>query len=64
MLKLIIGLIVALYAAICLAAVDVNKASAAELDSIKGIGPALSGKILDERNKGAFKDWNDLLSRV
>jgi competence protein ComEA len=64
MLKLIIGLIIALCAAVCLAAVDVNKASAAELDSIKGIGPALSGKILDERNKGAFKDWNDLLSRV
>ena len=64
MLKLIIGLIIAFCAAICLAAVDVNKASAAELDSIKGIGPALSGKILDERNKGAFKDWNDLLSRV
>jgi competence protein ComEA len=53
-----------LYAAACFAAVDVNKANAAELDSIKGIGPAMSGKILDERKKGNFKDWNDLIGRV
>jgi competence protein ComEA len=46
------------------AAADVNKASAAELDAIKGIGPALSGRILDERKKGSFKDWNDLMARV
>lgn len=35
-----------------------------ELDSIKGIGPAISTKILDERKKGNFKDWNDFISRV
>lgn len=46
------------------AAVDANKGTAAELDSIKGIGPALSGKIIDERKKGSFKDWSDLISRV
>ena len=34
------------------AAVDVNKGSAAELDGIKGIGPAISAKIVDERKKG------------
>jgi len=44
--------------------VDVNKAGAAELDSIKGIGPAISTKILDERKKGNFKDWNDFIERV
>ena len=64
MLKLIVGLIVALYAALCFAEVEVNKASAAELDSIRGIGPSLSDRILDERNKGAFQDWNDLIARV
>ena len=46
------------------AAVDVNKANAADLDGIKGIGPSLSGKILKERNKGNFKDWPDLMHRV
>ena len=46
------------------AAVDVNKASQAELETIKGIGPNMSGKILDERKKGSFKDWSDVVSRV
>ena len=64
MLKVFLALMALLYATICLAATDVNQANAAELDSIKGIGPSLSGKILDERKKGNFKDWNDLLARV
>lgn len=47
------------------AQVDVNKADAAALDSIKGVGPKMSEAILSERSKGgAFKDWNDLQTRV
>lgn len=46
------------------AAVDANKANQAELETVKGIGPGLSGKILDARKSGAFKDWNDLVERV
>src|SRR6202008_2219500 len=43
------------------AQVDVNKADAAALDGIKGIGPAKSKAIIDERPKGGdFKDWADL----
>ncbi|MFM2083306.1 MAG: hypothetical protein RLY95_124 [Pseudomonadota bacterium] len=53
-----------LYAAASFAAVDANKATAAELDSVKGIGPAISAKIVDERKKGNFKDWNDFVTRV
>jgi competence protein ComEA len=64
MLKKILALVAMLYAAACFAAVDVNKATAAELDSIKGIGPSISTKILDERKKGDFKDWTDLVDRV
>lgn len=64
MLKKILFLLTFLYAAVSFAAVDANQASAAELDGIKGIGPAVSNKILDERKKGNFKDWNDLISRV
>jgi len=64
MLKKILAILAMLYAAACFAAVDVNKASAAELDGIKGIGPSISSKILDERKKGNFKDWNDLVKRV
>jgi competence protein ComEA len=64
MLKKILAIAVMLYAAVCFAAVDVNKATAAELDSIKGIGPSISSKILDERKKSNFKDWADFISRV
>ncbi|MEI8326973.1 MAG: helix-hairpin-helix domain-containing protein [Betaproteobacteria bacterium] len=64
MLKKILAIVAMLYAAVCFAAVDVNKASAAELDGVKGIGPAISTKILDERKKGPFKDWNDFVTRV
>ncbi|MGZ8289218.1 MAG: ComEA family DNA-binding protein [Telluria sp.] len=46
------------------AQVDVNKADAAALDSVKGIGPSMSKLILDERAKGEFKDWADFQTRV
>jgi competence protein ComEA len=64
MLKKLLILMAMLYAAACFAAVDVNKATAAELDSIKGIGPGISTKILDERKKSSFKDWADFVDRV
>jgi competence protein ComEA len=46
------------------AQVDVNKADAAALDSVKGVGPSMSKAILDERAKGEFKDWADFQKRV
>ncbi len=64
MLKKILAVLAMLYAAAAFAAVDVNKASAADLDGVKGIGPAMSKRILDERRKGKFKDWSDLVTRV
>ena len=64
MLKKILMLIAMLYAAASFAAVDVNKATAAELDGIKGIGPVVSGKIIDARKSAPFKDWNDFIGRV
>ncbi len=64
MLKKILAIVAMMYAAVSFAAVDVNKASAAELDGIKGIGPGISTKILDERKKGNFKDWNDFIERT
>ena len=64
MLKKLLLLVAMLYASAAFAAVDVNKATAAELDGIKGIGPGISTKILDERKKGNFKDWTDFIERV
>jgi competence protein ComEA len=47
------------------AQVDVNKADAAALDSVKGVGPKMSKTIIDERTKGGeFKDWADFEKRV
>ena len=40
MLKKLLVLFTALYATLAMAAVDANKASADELTSVKGIGPA------------------------
>jgi competence protein ComEA len=64
MFKKILAIMALLYAAASFAAVEVNKATPAELDSVKGIGPAISTRIVDERKKGSFKDWNDFVSRV
>ena len=46
------------------AAVEINKAGQAELESVKGIGPSMSTKILEARKKGDFKNWDDLVERV
>ena len=47
------------------AAIDVNTADQAALDSIAGVGPTTSRAIIDERDKhGNYKDWNDLERRV
>ncbi len=64
MFKSFVGLVLALCMGAAWAAVDVNKASQADLETVKGIGPGLSGKILAERKKGEFKDWGDLVERV
>ena len=64
MLKKLLALCLAFFAAVAFAAVDVNKATQAELDGIKGIGPSIAGKILDARKTGPFKDWGDLVERV
>lgn len=54
----------ALISANVYAAVDVNRASQAELEQVKGIGPGLSGKIIKAREAGSFKDWGDFVGRV
>lgn len=64
MRQLIVALMALFIAFASQAAVDVNTASEAELDGIKGIGPALSSKILKARQQGPFKDWADLMQRV
>ena len=64
MFKKILTFFAAMSLVAAFAAVDVNKGSEAELDSIKGIGPATSKQIVAERKKAEFKNWDDLISRV
>jgi competence protein ComEA len=44
--------------------IDLNKASEIELDALKGVGPALTQELMNERKKAHFKDWEDATSRV
>jgi len=53
-----------LAAAPAIAAADANQASQAELETVKGIGPALSGRIVAARQQSTFKDWPDFVERV
>jgi competence protein ComEA len=66
MLKRILAVFLMLFTAMAMAmaAVDVNKASEAELDGVKGVGPVTSKLILAERKKGEFKSWQDFIDRV
>jgi competence protein ComEA len=64
MLKKFVAVLAALLAATAFAAVDANTASQAELESIKGIGPVVSSTLIEERKKGEFKDWTDMITRV
>jgi len=64
MFKKIFAFIAAMSLVTAFAAIDVNKGSVAELDGIKGIGPATSKVIMAERQKAEFKNWDDLISRV
>jgi competence protein ComEA len=67
MLKKLLMLCLALMLSVghAFAAVDVNTADEAALDSVKGLGPVKSKAIVDERTKnGPFKDADDLANRV
>lgn len=46
------------------AAIDINKATEAELDSVKGLGPGTTKLILEQRKSGTFKNWDDVIDRV
>lgn len=53
-----------LFGAAAAGAVDVNTASEAELDGVKGLGPSQTARILQAREQGLFKDWADFMARV
>lgn len=64
MFKKVLAFFAAMSLVAAFAAVDVNKATDAELDGVKGIGPVKTKLITMERKKGEFKNWDDLITRV
>ncbi len=64
LLMLCVALVLSLSAGFA-AAVEVNSADQAALESVKGIGPVHAKAIIDERTKnGPFKNADDLATRV
>jgi competence protein ComEA len=47
-----------------LAAVNANTASMDELRTVRGIGPSIAQRIVDERRRGAYASLDDLQARV
>ena len=45
-------------------ALEINHATEAELDGLRGLGPAFTRRILSERDIRPFADWPDLMRRV
>lgn len=45
-------------------ALEVNQATEAELDGLRGLGPAFTHRILAERSLRPFADWPDFMRRV
>jgi competence protein ComEA len=43
--------------------VDLNTATAEELDGLPQIGPARAKAIVEARAKGKFKNWDDFVAR-
>jgi competence protein ComEA len=43
--------------------INLNTATAAELDNLPQIGPARAKDIIEARTKGKFKDWADFTTR-
>ena len=46
------------------AALELNQASEAELDGLRGIGPPFTRRLLAAREQRVFTDWQDLRKRV
>lgn len=53
-----------LFVAHAAVALEVNEATRAQLEQLNGVGVAMAERILVERDKRPFADWDDLARRV
>lgn len=63
-IQLVLAWALAGFTALCWAVGDVNQLDATQLQAVKGIGPKLSTRIVEARERSAFRDWNDFIDRV
>lgn len=63
-IQLALAWALAAFMAPCWAVGDVNQLDVPELQAVKGIGPKLSARIVEARERSAFRDWNDFIDRV
>jgi len=59
-----LSLVLAVTSLPALARLDINRATQAELETLRGVGPQLSARILQAREARPFTDWEDLRQRV
>jgi competence protein ComEA len=59
-----LALLIAITSTATLAQLDINQATQAELERLRGVGPQLSARILAARDYRPFTDWEDLRRRV
>lgn len=52
------------WAGAAFAAVDANTASVEALRTVRGVGPTIAQRIVDERRKGPYSSLDDLQARV
>jgi competence protein ComEA len=45
-------------------AADLNTATRAEIEAVRGVGVVLTDRILDQRKLKPFQNWQDALKRV
>jgi competence protein ComEA len=64
LVHVVIAACLALISASVFAATEANLATEAELDSVKGLGPSSTARIMKERDQAPFTDWPDFLKRV
>lgn len=43
---------------------DIAQAREMDLDGLRGLGPATTRAMLQERERQAFRDWADLMQRI
>jgi competence protein ComEA len=63
-LALVLALLLSSATAPAWAVGDVNRLEAGRLQAVKGIGPKMSQRIVEERQRSPFRDWDDFIDRM